>query len=302
MTGRASDPAAPQTAPVITATGYSEAGLKAGLADPQVAARRRRFAFWGVAEHMVWLYWRYRATLLTSAIGEPVLYLLGMGLGLGVLVSQGSGTGIEGVNYVEFLAPALLVSAAIMVGVEESTYQILGGTQWESKRFFTIYQAAVSPGQLALGVLLAIQMRVMAVASIYMAVMLLFGVVPQPLLGLLMVPVAGLGALAFGAPVAGYFAGLEREGGRANLVRRFVLMPLVLFSGVYYPLTVLPQYIQWIGWISPVWHSSQLARSLSFGLDEPLWLTLVHVLYLLALAAAGALWLVRSLTRKLGAS
>ncbi|OAX61335.1 hypothetical protein A5N15_05325 [Rothia kristinae] len=143
-------------------------------------------------------------------------------------------------SYVVFVAPALLVSAAVMVGVEESTYQVLGGTQWDAKTYYTIYQAAVSPGQLTLGVLLAIQVRVAAVAGLYWIAMLVFGVLPQPGTGLAIPLVAMLGALAFGAPVAGYFAGLDREGGRSTMVRRFVLMPLVLFSGVYYPLSVLP--------------------------------------------------------------
>lgn len=257
-------------------------------------------AFWGVTEHMLWVYWRYRVTLLTSAIGEPVLYLLGMALGLGALVSQGTGTDTYGVSYVVFVAPALLVSAAIMVGVEEATYQTLGGMQWDSKHFFTTYQTSVSVPQLALGVLLAIQIRVMAVAVLYCVTMLIFGVTPHPLLGLLMIPIASLGALAFGAPVAGYFAGLSREGGKANMVRRFVLMPLLLFSGVYYPLTVLPGSLQWIGWISPVWHASELARGVSFGHQEPLWLILTHLGVLAALAGTGIWWLIRNLTRHLG--
>ncbi|MED6045765.1 hypothetical protein [Rothia kristinae] len=79
--------------PQPTAQSYSPAARRAGLDDPQVAARRRRTAFWGVTEHMLWVYWRYRLTLLTSALGEPVLYLLGMGLGLGALVSHGTGGG-----------------------------------------------------------------------------------------------------------------------------------------------------------------------------------------------------------------
>ena len=137
---------------------------------------------------------------------------------------------LGGVPYVVFVAPALLVSAAVMVGVEESTYQVLGGTQWDAKTYYTIYQAAVSPGQLTLGVLLAIQVRVAAVAGLYWIAMLVFGMLPQPGTGLAIPLVAMLGALAFGAPVAGYFAGLDREGGRSTMVRRFVLMPLVLFG------------------------------------------------------------------------
>lgn len=279
---------------------YSAAGRRAGLGDPQTRGRRRRTAFWPVAEHMLWIYWRYRVTMVTSAVSEPLLYLMGMGLGLGSLVAHGTGASTYGVDYVVFVAPALLVSAAAMVDVEESTYQILSGLQWDSKSYFTIYQASVSPTQLGLGVQLAIQIRVLFVSMLYYLCMLAFGVVPHPWTGLLAIPLACLGGMAFGAPVGAYFAGVEREGGRANMVRRFVLMPLVLFSGTYYPLAVLPAGIQWIGWISPIWHTTELARLLCFGHHEPAALVLAHLAFLVVLATGGTVLLVRRLGQKLG--
>ena len=73
-----------------------------------------------------------------------------------------------------------------------------------------------------------------------------------------------------------------------------------LFSATFYPLTQLPLSLQWIGWISPQWHAAQLGRVLSYGMDNPAWLTAVHVLYLMGLAASGALVAVAIYTRRLG--
>ena len=64
-------------------------------------------------------------------------------------------------------------------------------------------------------------------------------------------------------------------------------MPLSLFSGTVFPLTQLPFFLQWIGWISPIWHGSELARQFSYGPTEPIWLTVIHVLFLIVLALAG---------------
>ena len=83
-------------------------------------------------------------------------------------------------------------------------------------------------------------------------------------------------------------------------MQRFIFMPMFLFSGTFYPLSTLPLWLQWIGWISPLWHSTELARVFSYGYAEPIWLTVVHVAYLVALTAAGWAWARRTAVRRLG--
>ena len=67
---------------------------------------------------------------------------------------------------------------------------------------------------------------------------------------------------------------------------RFIVMPLFLFSGTFFPLDTLPLGVRWIGWISPIWHGTELGRVVSYGYEEAPWLTVVHVVFLLGLAAA----------------
>ena len=52
-------------------------------------------------------------------------------------------------------------------------------------------------------------------------------------------------------------------------------------------LLILPLALRWIGWISPLWHGTELGRVLTYGYDEPLWLSAIHILYLVALALLG---------------
>ena len=68
---------------------------------------------------------------------------------------------------------------------------------------------------------------------------------------------------------------------------RFIVIPLFLFSGTFFPLEQLPIFLQWIGWISPLWHGTELGRVLSYGMHEPVWLTLSHVAFLVLLLVVG---------------
>jgi lipooligosaccharide transport system permease protein len=76
-------------------------------------------------------------------------------------------------------------------------------------------------------------------------------------------------------------------------------MPMFLFSGTFFPIDRLPIYLQWIGWISPLWHGTQLGRDLSYGQSEPAWLVVVHVVYLGSIALVGWKLTVRTFVRRL---
>ena len=105
--------------------------------------------------------------------------------------------------------------------------------------------------------------------------------------------------LAFGLPVMAYAAQMKEDTGQFSIVQRFVFTPLFLFSGTFYPLETLPSALHWIGWISPLWHASELGRVVSYGAPKPAWLVAIHLLALLAFAVVG--WLVarRTFTRRL---
>ena len=68
----------------------------------------------------------YLQTLLVTGFGNPLLYLFGLGVGLARLVNVPVG----GATYLEFVAPALLASAAVTVAGEEFSYPVLMGFKW----------------------------------------------------------------------------------------------------------------------------------------------------------------------------
>ncbi|MFE4469879.1 ABC transporter permease [Leifsonia sp. NPDC056824] len=277
-----------------TATSADE-GTRAALA---ASGRPRRFGAWYVAEHRFRVMRSYLQTLLVTGFGNPFLYLFAMGVGLGSLVSAHMGpTAVNGVSYLAFVAPALLCTAAVTVASEEFTYPIFLGFKW-NPTFTGISASPIAPGQIIDGVVISVVARLLGTSVVYYLFMLLFGAVPSPW-GWLAILVATLGGLAFGAPVMAYVSTLEQDTGQIAMLMRFVLLPMTLFSGTFFPLAAMPVYLQWIGWISPLWHSTELARVFAYGYAEPLWLTVVHVLYLAALFVVFWRWARRIARRRL---
>jgi lipooligosaccharide transport system permease protein len=267
--------------------------------------RARRLGTLYVAEHIVRAMRAYGWTIVVGALGQPILYLLGLAAGLAALIG-GPITDSWGqqVTYLTFVAPALLMTAGIQVASEEFSYPVMDGFKWR-RYFFGFSASPISPAQIATGVLFGATARVVvATAGYYLFIWLfftiLYGGMPQPAVSWLAIPIGVLGAWSFGAPLMAYAASLKDDRGQFAMVQRFIFMPMFLFSGTFYPLTSLPVWLQWIGWISPLWHATELGRVVMYGAHEPVWLTAVHVVYLAALSLTGYLLARRAFARRLG--
>lgn len=114
-----------------------------------------------------------------------------------------------------------------------------------------------------------------------------------------MVPVGVLTATAFGAPLQAYAATLRDEGFQFAFIQRFVVMPMFLFAGTFFPLSVLPTYLHWIGWISPVWHGTELARLATYGAPMSPLMLVVHLAFLIVCTVVGMVLAVRVYTGRL---
>lgn len=250
---------------------------------------------WYVAEHKIRQMRGYAGTVVATALGTPVLYLFAFGVGLATLISGNVGP-VPGISYLEFVAPALLASAAVLVAMEEYTFGILLGLKWNAT-YVAMNAAPITPRQIVDGVMIFVGLRMLLTTSIYFAVMVLFGAVHAPWAALTIL--AGmLGGFAF-SPVAAYAATIQEDRGQFAILQRVVILPLTLFSGTVFPLTQLPVFLQWIGWLSPLWHASELGRQFVYGPTEPGWLTVVHVVYLLGLGILGWQLCVRNVAKRL---
>ena len=237
--------------------------------------------------------------IIGLAIANPVLYLVSIGLGVGAYIDKNTGgMGVDGVSYITFLAPALLATAAIQGAIDESVFPTLEGFKW-NKIFFSMNATPLSGNHIATGVFLNSLIRVTFTAIIYWLVMLAFGVLESPRAWLAIFTAVMAGA-AFGAMMQALAGMLENEDIFFTVLNRFVIMPLFLFSGTFYPLTNMPIYLQWIGWISPLWHATELGRWLTYGHEISSLMLYTHFIFLNSLLLIGIIASRRIFTRRLG--
>jgi lipooligosaccharide transport system permease protein len=223
----------------------------------------------------------WRGSVFSSFL-QPTLFLLAMGLGLGTMVDAGGAALPGGVSYAEFLAPGLLAAAAMQVAGFESTYPVLGKMLW-FRNYEAILATPLGVTDLVLGELAWIAVRLTAVASAFVLVMAAFDI-PRSALVILAIPAAVLTGLAFAAPIMA-FSATRKHSNTFNVLFRFVLTPLFLFSGVFVPIGRLPEPLARAAWLTPLFHGVELVRGLTLDAVPPAWP--LHVACLAALAVAG---------------
>jgi len=244
--------------------------------------RARLLAPWYVAEYRLRNMSKWFAAIIAFGLGNPVLYLLSVGIGIGALVDATTGSANPlGVPYLTFLAPALLATAAIQSAMDETTFPTMQGFLWD-KSFFSMISTQLMARDIVGGIMIASSVRCIFNTLIYAGVLVAFGAVP-----IASVPVLVLAAIfagiSFAAVMLAATSFVKQDDGFFAIVGRFILTPMFMFSGTFYPLESLPIYLQWIGWISPVWHATDLGRHLSYGLEVEPWLLAVHVMFLASL-------------------
>ena len=262
------------------------------------AARARRWGAFYYAEQVLRVMKSYGWTIVMYGVGQPVAYLFAMGVGLATLVDTNSGTAFGGVSYLAFIAPALLISAAVMTAANEFTFPVMDGFKWR-RVYYGPHASPLTPEQIAAGHIMAVTLRFLLQSAIYFAVVALFGASPSGW-GWVSVLVATLAGLSFGLPLMAYAASIKEDKGQFAMVMRFIVTPLFLFSGTFFPLDSLPLVVRWIGWISPIWHGTELGRVFSYGYDESPLLTILHIVFLVGLAVAGWMLTKRQFVRRLG--
>lgn len=266
---------------------------------PEVAAARaRRWGAFYYAEHVLRVMKSYGWTIVMYGVGQPVAYLFAMGVGLATLVDTGTTSVFGGVSYLTFIAPALLISAAVMTAANEFTFPVMDGFKWR-RVYYGPHASPLTPEQIAGGHILAVTARFGVQSAIYFAVVALFGASPGGW-GWVSILVAVVAGLSFGLPLMAYAASIKQDKGQFAMVMRFIVMPLFLFSGTFFPLESLPLAVRWIGWISPIWHGTELGRVFSYGYQEPPLLTAGHWLFLAALALGGWILTKRQFAARMG--
>jgi lipooligosaccharide transport system permease protein len=235
----------------------------------------------------------WRAFVFSNVV-SPVLFLGAMGLGLGGLVDARS-QGIQGLSYVEFIAPGMMAANAMHSGAGMSLWPVLGGMKW-IRHFHGMVSTPVRARDVYWGERAWGGLRTAATTTVFLVVATLFGGFHSPW-AVLGVPAAVLCALAFAAPLMA-FAATQETDLAFPLVFRLGVVPLFLFSGTFFPVSQLPAAVRPLAAVSPLWHGVELCRAAATG-SFRLGAVVVHVAVLLALVVAGGLWGARTFERRL---
>lgn len=231
---------------------------------------------------------------MTVSFLNPIFFLLAMGVLLGSLVDR-SDPDLGGLSYLEFVAPALLAATAMQTAASVTTFPVRAGLKWW-KTYHAVVATPVAVGELVVGVIAWAGVRVSLSVAAFALVAAVAGAFGSALA--VLAPLAALlCGLTFAALIAAMSATIPSDQYLAALYR-FGLVPLFLFSGTFFPISQLPDWLEPAAWATPLWHGVELCRDLARG-DLALVPTLLHVGYLVVLSAVGIAIAVRGCARKL---
>lgn len=248
----------------------------------------RAYEHWLAQYKRVW-----RGTLGTSLI-NPLLYLAALGVGLGTIVDR-SQNAPAGVPYLDFIAPGLLAAAAMQTAATESSWPVMGAIKW-TRTYYAMTATPLTERDVLIGHQLFVLTRVLTASAAYLIVVAAFGAV-HSWLGLLAIPAAVAIGTAFSMPMAAYAAGSESDTSFPPIFR-FVIVPMFLFSGTFFPVSQMPFVLELLAYVTPIWHGVELCRGLMLGTVELL-PAVGHLAYLLAWTLAGLALARRAYKRRL---
>jgi lipooligosaccharide transport system permease protein len=232
--------------------------------------------------------------IIVSGAFEPIFYLVGIGLGLGGIVREVPLSDGRMVAYAAFVAPALVATAAMNGAVFETIFNVFFKLNY-AKTYDGVLATPMGITEIAIGEMLWALMRAALYAVAMFVIMLVAGLILSPW-AVLMVPAALLVAAAFAA--AG-LAGTSylRTVNDFDVPMGLIVMPMFLFSGTFFPISIYPWFVQVFMQATPLYHAISLIRGLSTGIVG--WAQLWDLGYLLAFFAI-ALWIaMRQMERKL---
>lgn len=224
----------------------------------------------------------WKGTVFTGFVG-PVLMLLALGVGLGGLM--GNRPALDGLDYLSFLSPGLMVAAVAQLGAGMALWPIMAGHRWIGFHRAMV-TTPITPKEIALGYLLWIFTRALAQAFVFLAVATIAGGIDSA--WALLAPFIGaFTAIAGTAPLMAYTATCDSDRS-FDPIMRVVVTPLYLFSGSFFPTSQLPAAIETLAQVFPLWHGIELARAATTG-RAPAWPIVVHVVVIAVWILVGLL-------------
>lgn len=234
---------------------------------------------WRLVSRNALVYRREWAVFLTG-FAEPVFYLFSIGVGVGALLG---GFEVDGrqIPYAHFVAPAMLATSAMNGAIMDATFNI-----FFRLKHARLYDAVLATPMTTRDIAMAETTWALLRGGIYSAgfllIMLLMGYLTS-WWAVLALPACLLIGYTFAG--LGMWATTYLKSWQDFEYVTLLLMPLVLFSGTFFPIEALGGAARWIIEVTPLYRGVVLCRELTTGMVSVA--SLVSVVYLFALGTLG---------------
>lgn len=204
------------------------------------------------------LYKRIWPSTILSTLFDPILYLLAMGFGVGAYITQD----IDGVSYLQFIAPGLVASSIMFAASYEAAWnsyvRIFVERSYDAMMTTPAELEDVIGGEVAWGAT-----RATIYSIVMIGVLTAFGLIGS-LWALAIPAVAFLGGVMFMVLGLTYTVRVQHMD-QLTFLFTLGVTPMFLFSGIFFPLAGLPIWVQNVAWFSPLYHLVETIRALALG-------------------------------------
>lgn len=215
---------------------------------------KRAFRVW--QRHFMVYKKLYRYSIVLNFV-EPVLYLVALGLGLGAFIKE-----INGIPYINFIAPGFIASSSMFAATYECTYGTYIRMTFQ-KTFDAILSTPINLEDLVAGELMWGATKSMFYGTIIIVAISFFRLVDSPFI-ILLIPILFISGLLF-AQLSMICASIVPGIDSFNYYYTLFMTPMFLFSGIFFPLDPLPKIVTYIAYFTPLYHLANVCRSFSSG-------------------------------------
>ena len=214
---------------------------------------------------------------------EPLFFLLGIGFGLGHYVGL-----INGLEYIEFLSAGIIVPPAMYTSSFECTFGTFIRLEFD-KVYDGMLSSSITVENLLLGEILFAGTKSLFFSGAVLVVVSLFGLIKTPLA--IFAPLIGfLTGLMFGS-FSLFITSFVKNINHFNFYFTGLLTPMFFFSGIVFPLTNLPGFLQKLALVFPLTHPTEITRALCFNkFHSGLIFNMLYILIFIILFTYLSIW------------
>lgn len=199
---------------------------------------------------------------ISPTVADPALVMVSLGLGLGAFI-----TDVEGMSYMQYLAPGLTVATALFTSFFESSYGFYVRMTYENV-FKAMLTTPIGVREVVVGEMIWVGLKGAVMAVGVALVLALFGLMANPWLIPLLSIVGFLVALPCGA-IGLLATAMVNNINQFQSVYSFLIAPLYFLSGIFFPIAQMHPVVRWVAELFPLIHGVRLAQAMFWNKGIP---------------------------------